>query len=574
MNIKHFLISSLKTLGVINIDYAPGVDLSHHDGDFDPDQATEEIVFGFMKLTEGTAWIDPKIELIWDGVKKLLVRGAYHYQRSGMSWQLQANHFMNQAIKKDFHFYILDVERWKRTDGSYDNAYNDTFFADTYRILEHWRESSKNIEVLLYTNIDTYQNYLYPSIKRQYGDAGVQWLKTVPFWIANPAVPGNPNMPSQRSDWDFHQYDWAGDPKKYGTLAYVDLNVYKGTTQQLLERVKVFDPGPIDPPPPPPPTGDIEPPTEGVPFIGRVNFGINSLNVRTLPYVKPEYKTNAQLSYGATLRGELWVGRVYLWMKITEAADPYLVGKWVAVRTLDNGYIFMTLYNVGNTPPPTQEHRNIFEVKPDQLMRSWDYQVRPIVIKTGLPMPAVNRTGEFEDNHNFDAATLSRQWQVFWADLLSMRKYGRLFSSLSGIQRDDIVRAFNSISHTKTAFNNIAGTDIKNNYVVGGEAATRGEDPKHWPLICGGSKVEVIETRMNSRGVLMARLNTFFDKDTPPKVTAEMLSDPRVLRAMNINKNGVLSDFDQLKDGKWCPYPYIAKSGTESWFPLEDLRSL
>ena len=179
--------------------------------------------------------------------------------------------------------------------------------------------------------------------------------------------------------------------------------------------------------------------------------------------------------------------------------------------------------------------------------------------------PAVFRTGTFEDHKSFTRTRFTREYQFMAADLLAMRKYGLPYLQLSSIPKADIVRAFNSLYTSTTAFDNFKGVDNCNNYLTG--QVGRGEDPRIDPLICAGAIVEVLQVATNSKGIVMARLNSF----RSPSVAS--LTDTRVLRATNIDKSdGHVFNFDQLKDGGIVPYPYI--SSQDCWYPLIDLAPL
>jgi hypothetical protein len=177
--------------------------------------------------------------------------------------------------------------------------------------------------------------------------------------------------------------------------------------------------------------------------------------------------------------------------------------------------------------------------------------------------PAVFRTGDFEDHKSFTRTRFTREYQFMAADLLALRKYGKRYLELVGTQRDDIIRAFNSLYDQDTAFTNFKGVDNCNNYLTGSD---RDEDPRIDPLICAGSVVEVLQVATNSKGVQMARLNSY---RAPAVVT---LADRRVLRATIIYKSdGHLGEFPQL-NGLAVPYPFI--SSHDVWYPLQDLQAL
>jgi lysozyme len=211
---------------VCGVDVIVGCDLSRYNESFDPDTATEPIDFAIQKATQGMAYVDKKYEEIWQGVKKVAVRGAYHYQDNS-SWLAQADHFLETAAKHDYHIYALDLEE-------YDNEYTDTFFADAKRIIDHWRANARNKTVILYTNGSTYDQ-LHLSLGRLYGLAVAKdWLNSVPLWIASPTVMGAPVLPKYRKDWFIHQYSWSGSILRWGTGGTrVDENIFNGTREQF-----------------------------------------------------------------------------------------------------------------------------------------------------------------------------------------------------------------------------------------------------------------------------------------------------------------------------------------------------
>jgi len=206
---------------------AIGCDLSRYNISFDPNLATGAIDFAIQKATEGTSYVDLKYEEIWQGVQKITVRGAYHYQRSDMSWKAQADHFLDTAARHDYHLYALDLEE-------VGNTYSDTFFADAKRILDYWRAVTDK-KVVLYTNGSTY-NQFYLALLKLYGEAGVSWLDGTSLWIASPTLAGAPYLPKYRTnqDWFIHQYSWTGLPSRWGTGGTrVDENVFCGDVNLL-----------------------------------------------------------------------------------------------------------------------------------------------------------------------------------------------------------------------------------------------------------------------------------------------------------------------------------------------------
>jgi len=184
-------------------------------------------------------------------------------------------------------------------------------------------------------------------------------------------------------------------------------------------------------------------------------------------------------------------------------------------------------------------------------------------VRLNAPCPAVFRTGTLDDPKSFQRTVFGKEYQFMAADLLALRKYGVTYGFLAGDARNHIRTAFNGLYPKGRAFNNGAGVDDCNNYITG--EINRGEDPRIDPLICAGDTVRVLETRTNSRGIVMGLLQSF----RSPAVAS--LNDVRVLRATIINERGELRNFPQL-DGIQVPYPYI--SSQDVWYPLDDLEKV
>jgi GH25 family lysozyme M1 (1,4-beta-N-acetylmuramidase) len=211
---------------------AHGVDLSHWDVSFDPEKATGLIDFAIQKASEGT-FCDSKFVEIWTGVQKVPIRGAYHYLRSGINWQAQADFFISVVKENDFHFYALDFEGTGNTMG--------LSFANMAHMWIDYTIAKTGKPVLLYTNPTHYDADLFP-----YGD----WMKDFPLWIAqywpNPKPDMNPGMPKKRKagDWTIYQYasetNYTGHAKEYGTpVNSIDLNVFNGTVAVMRSWLKL-----------------------------------------------------------------------------------------------------------------------------------------------------------------------------------------------------------------------------------------------------------------------------------------------------------------------------------------------
>jgi len=199
------------------MDLAIGPDVAVYQVTFDPALASGRVDFAIQKITDGTN-VHDGLDVMWGGVKKVPIRGAYHYQRSNAGWQVQADKFLEVAGAKDFHIYALDVE------GAY-NFVDDAFFTNTRRIIDYWMSKTTQ-RVILYTNIGYYKQMRVLGMS--------DWLETIPLWIAYPnGLPGQPELPPERTTWSIHQYSWTGLASRWGTGARTDENVFNGTFDEM-----------------------------------------------------------------------------------------------------------------------------------------------------------------------------------------------------------------------------------------------------------------------------------------------------------------------------------------------------
>lgn len=346
---SNFLYSVLPSVLLeTNLNRAQGVDLSHHSGWYDPTKATKKADFAITKATEGYNWIDPALKEIWNGMLNIEIRGLYHYQRSGMSWSAQVTHFLRTVEPFDYHLVALDVE-------SINNTVNATFIQDTYRILNYLEQNSE-AKVVLYTNPNLFQNYIYPIWVQYFGEEGRQKAMTIPLWIAqywNTRSPDkNPGMPTQRQSWNIYQWTDRGIGSDWGTQELgVDLNVFNGSVESMRSWLGLSEPAP-NPDPIPEPVPDpilVEPETENE--LWKATIITNSrLYARSYPQVLSETKTGDYGYTGQTFKGKLWSGNGYVWIKVLDL-ESALFGHWLAVRSLEGSQKFIKLEKVAFAEP-------------------------------------------------------------------------------------------------------------------------------------------------------------------------------------------------------------------------------
>ena len=246
---------------------AHGIDTSHWSGRVDTANVSPPLDFLITKLTEGMYYRDTGVDQIWDGSTNVPVRGLYHYQRSGQSWQAQADFFLANAQPfLDCKIFVLDYE-------PHGNDVNSSSFkADVKRIIQHWRQERPEVKVLLYTNKDMLQNYLYPyyiANNDQFFLDQTELFYAQYFYTPDPNA--NPVLPYQRdqNNWTFWQYTEMGDGSKYGVDEnYVDLDVFNGDVTELYNWAELVTI-------PEPPTEPPIPPIGGIMYKGRIKTGTN-----------------------------------------------------------------------------------------------------------------------------------------------------------------------------------------------------------------------------------------------------------------------------------------------------------
>lgn len=330
---------------------AQGPDLSHWEISYDPDLAVETANFAITKATDGMYGVDPALDSIWKGIRKLPITGLFHYQRSGTSWMGQADHFLTKVNLYNPNIVALDVETTF-------NAINDTFFQDSYRILRYLESKlagRNGVRVVLYTNPTIFENFIWPIWLRYFGLEGERYAETVPLWIAqywNVRSPDkDPGMPSQRNTWNIYQWTDRGISADWGGgAASIDLNVFNGSyeTMRLWLGLDLEEPTP-DPTPEPVPELPVEPIPELETWKGTM-VSPTRLRVRHFPDLTPESLTGQYIYLGQTVKGRLWVGDTYVWMKITDISHPFF-GKWVAVRNLEGTVKLLRLERVVYSEP-------------------------------------------------------------------------------------------------------------------------------------------------------------------------------------------------------------------------------
>lgn len=198
-------------------DMVPGVDVSYWQDTIDWDAvAASGIQFAFIRVSDGTGFLDPEFETNWAAAREVgIVRGAYQFFRPGQDAIAQADLLLEEmgALLPDDLPPVVDVED---SDG----------------------ESPETVAAQLGLWIDTVEAaigrapIIYTARYYWNDEVVTDDFADYPLWVANWG-PACPNLPDAWSEWVFWQDSSTGSvPGIYGN---VDTNWFNGSYDQLLE---------------------------------------------------------------------------------------------------------------------------------------------------------------------------------------------------------------------------------------------------------------------------------------------------------------------------------------------------
>lgn len=201
------------------MDYAKGIDVSSRQGQPDWDKVKAAgISFAFIKVSEGTGYVNTALAGQWQGAAGKVLRGPYHFFRWDCDPVAQANFFVAEMGRDRGEIPpVVDVEG--PGDGAGPMNYNA---AQAVRNLRAFIDRVKALTgkgVIIYT---------YPSV----------WVGTLgnptsftdcSLWIANYGVQ-SPTVPGGWPKWTFWQYSDHGVVDGVGL---VDIDYFAGTADDL-----------------------------------------------------------------------------------------------------------------------------------------------------------------------------------------------------------------------------------------------------------------------------------------------------------------------------------------------------
>ena len=355
---------------------AHGIDVSHWQGEYIRAKTWGQVDFAIAKIGEG--YNSPYSEhslgdftdfnKIWvGGVDQAEIRGVYFYQRSGYSWQQQADNVLAAIDKLTTkpHMLWLDIEKGN-------NVIDKTMLADSLRIMDYWKANCPYL-VGSYANKDIWQAYIHDIGLKAYGQEWFDRFLAYPKFYAqywNEYSPDKaPSLPSFMPTYDIYQYTQYGDSfgyvdgslwRRYGSP---DLDVFNGTMSDMRVWLGLTTEPPVEPPPvdPPPPPQEIDMTYQFV----VANPDSSVLNLRATTSAAPPDAgdaPNGSICYSDA--APIDTGDGFKWLKVTSGTGLILAAGYslpLYVATYFNGKSRGTLTE--NAAPPPDGDPVTVEVK-------------------------------------------------------------------------------------------------------------------------------------------------------------------------------------------------------------------
>lgn len=199
-----------------------GVDVSHYQGTIDwVKMAEQNLDFAFIKATEGSSHIDECFYDNWQEAGKTgLCIGAYHFFSFDSDGETQAQLYIDTVGNLNGKMApVVDVEFYG--DKESNPPPKDEVVKQLGNMLSAL-EACYQVKPVIYTTYKAYNSY----IKGEFEE--------YPLWIRNvyyqPFITGN--------KWTFWQYtDTAVLDGYKGAEKYIDMNVFRGTREELKELI-------------------------------------------------------------------------------------------------------------------------------------------------------------------------------------------------------------------------------------------------------------------------------------------------------------------------------------------------
>lgn len=196
-----------------------GVDVSHYQGTIDWQKlAEQDLDFAFIKATEGSSYLDECFYDNWQAAGKTeLYIGAYHFFSFDSEGRKQAEFFIDTVGNLEGKLPpVIDVEFYG--DKAYNPPEKEEVVTQLGEMLSALEEHYQ-VKPIIYTTYTVYNEYIRGEFQEY------------PLWIRNVYYPSDVTL---RGEWSFWQYmDTAVLAGYEGTEKYIDLNVFRGTKEEL-----------------------------------------------------------------------------------------------------------------------------------------------------------------------------------------------------------------------------------------------------------------------------------------------------------------------------------------------------
>lgn len=200
-----------------------GVDVSHYQGTIDWEKlAGQNLDFAFMKATEGSSYIDECFYDNWKEAEKTdLCIGAYHFFSFDSDGGKQAQFYIDTVGDLTGKMApAVDVEYYG--DKESNPPPKDEVVRQLSKMLDTLEEHYQ-IKPVIYTTYTVYNRYIKDEFEEY------------PLWIRNVYYPP---LFSLGNKWTFWQYtDTAVLDGYKGTEKYIDMDVFRGTREELRETL-------------------------------------------------------------------------------------------------------------------------------------------------------------------------------------------------------------------------------------------------------------------------------------------------------------------------------------------------
>jgi len=226
---------------VIDPRLARGIDVSEHNGSFNPAAATERIDFVIGKCSEGTAR-DPLFGANHDICAAANIPfGAYHYLRTTVPWKQQADNFLGAIAGRKVCMLFWDYEtKW--------NVLTPKTAADAVMAMSYLRQMTGKPVGLYADRQRTFEIYRDAPASRDFALWFAQYPLNQTGWKnTTGSEPQYVPQFSKQVPWLLWQYaselNWLGHDtgRDYGLQSHsVDINCYRGTKEEMIAYLSMF----------------------------------------------------------------------------------------------------------------------------------------------------------------------------------------------------------------------------------------------------------------------------------------------------------------------------------------------